>query len=1143
MALLSLMARRSLELGIFPIIVSRIAPAKSWRSYALLPVLWSSLMFALGANAQTTASTSSTNCSPTEPRIDNSGTFIAINDLKRLEARGGRTGTTGWEWALGANTQTTGKYSSANLDWVSGRVLDWTLTYDGKGGAAVVVKNGTSQVASLAYSSSTDGMTTGNALKFTVTSTADAGTAKINATVNSINSKGVTGTLATAGNSTASTSSLVYYFPALKTSSVSKGTIKFTFTGTSPPQDARLDFTITAGNVTCNTGTTDTTKPTISGTTPATNAVVGTKPAISAKYADTGTGIDTTKVSLLVDAVNVTAQSTVTATGINYTPGTALATGAHNVQLSVADKAGNVQAVSWSFSVDASAPTITGQQPVSGSATNNAKPAVNAQYTDQAGGLGIDLTKTVLLVDSVNVTPQALVSATSVSYTPTTALSSGAHTATLTVADLAGNTTQSSWSFTVDTVLPVISGLAPINKTIAAMPIASITAQYADVGVGIDTTKINLLVDGLDVTASAQVTPTGISYIPSAALSNGTHAIQLSVADKVGNTQSAAWSFSIDAQGPTVAGQLPVNGSFSNKLTPTISAQYADAGAGIDSTKTALTLDGIAVTTGLTVTATGFSYVPSAALAAGPHSVTLKVFDLVGNSTTSNWSFTIDTTGPVISAMLPSTGYGNNAKPTVSAQFSDVGAGVDASKTSLSLDGVTVTSSLLTASGVNYTPVNNLADGTHVVALSVTDLAGNSSQQSWSFTVDTSLPIISAQLPLNTTVTATPATQITAQYSDSGSGIALNTVKLLLDNLDVTASAQLNTSGLSYMPSALSSGAHSVQLSVSDMAGNAATSSWNFNIDADKPIISNQSPKDVFLQSSLNAVISASFSDVGSGIDLSRVSIFLDAVDITAQSVIDASSVRYQVTTSLSQGPHTMRLLVSDKAGNQTESTWSFAVDSQAPAIVNFSPADASSVASSASLAIKADFTDVGSGIDTAKTTLTLDGLVVNLGAASTATGINYLPAVPLSPGLHTVSISIRDLAGNSSTQQVKFTVLDAFAILDTTPQDVLTTNTKPPVLITWTDSASGIDPQAIELRIDSLLVTQGLSISGTSATYIPPLALNAGVHTASIKITDRQGNIASRDWKFEVFAIDTAVSTNSGAKPIARPVVVDLVQ
>jgi Bacterial Ig-like domain len=333
-------------------------------------------------------------CTPTEPRLDNSGTFVAINDLKRLEVQGGRIGTAGWEWALGTNTQTAGKYASANLDWVSARSLDWTLSYDGKGGATVIVKNGTSQVVSLSYSATPDGMITGNALKFSAATTADAGTAKINATVTSINGQGVTGSFATAGNSTASTSSLVYYFPALKTSSVSKGTIKFTFTGSAPPQDARMDFTVTAGNLTCGT-TADTTKPMITTPIPAVNAVVGTKPSISAQYTDTGTGIDTTKVSLLVDNVNVTVKATITATGISYVPSTALTAGSHAVALSVSDKAGNIQTLNWSFTADALAPTISAQAP-SGTTTNNAKPVITAQYADQAGASGIDTSKSSL---------------------------------------------------------------------------------------------------------------------------------------------------------------------------------------------------------------------------------------------------------------------------------------------------------------------------------------------------------------------------------------------------------------------------------------------------------------------------------------------------------------------------------------------------------------------------------------------------------------------------------------------------------------------------------------------------------------------------------------------------------------------------
>ncbi|MEK7816674.1 MAG: hypothetical protein AAB281_00300, partial [Actinomycetota bacterium] len=96
---------------------------------------------------------------------------------------------------------------------------------------------------------------------------------------------------------------------------------------------------------------------------------------------------------------------------------------------------------------DTVAPAISGIQPAPGSAINNTLPAIGAAYADS--GEGIDIASIRLYFDDADVTSLANVNSAATLYTPAAKLDDGAHTVRLIVDDLAGNTSEQIWSFTV----------------------------------------------------------------------------------------------------------------------------------------------------------------------------------------------------------------------------------------------------------------------------------------------------------------------------------------------------------------------------------------------------------------------------------------------------------------------------------------------------------------------------------------------------------------------------------------------------------------------------------------------------------------------------------------------------------------------
>lgn len=77
---------------------------------------------------------------------------------------------------------------------------------------------------------------------------------------------------------------------------------------------------------------------------------------------------------------------------------------------------------------------------------------------------------------------------------------------------------------------------------------------------------------------------------------------------------------------------------------PTISANYADAGSGIDVDSVLIIVDGVNVTANATtiVTDSYVSYTPTEDLSEGTHNVTVEVSDKAGNGNSTSWTFTIE---------------------------------------------------------------------------------------------------------------------------------------------------------------------------------------------------------------------------------------------------------------------------------------------------------------------------------------------------------------------------------------------------------------------------------------------------------------------------------------------------------------------
>ncbi len=196
---------------------------------------------------------------------------------------------------------------------------------------------------------------------------------------------------------------------------------------------------------------------------------------------------------------------------------------------------------------------------------------------------------------------------------------------------------------------------------------------------------------------------------------------------------------------------------------------------------------------------------------------------------------------------------------------------------------------------------SNLNDGAHSVKIYAYDEVGNASNPiSYSWIIGRSTPSI------RFTVTPKPNTNITGQFTFAGSdqfGTPLTQFQCSLNNSVFTACAT------PYLLTILNEGANKFKVKGTDSLGNESGAlEYNWAYDTIIPIITWVSYPTKF---SKNRNESIKISVSGDAQPLESIEFFLDGKSLV-NSLADATNL-----TGLSEGFHTVRVSITDKAGNK----------------------------------------------------------------------------------------------------------------------------------------------------------------------------------------------------------------------------------
>lgn len=172
--------------------------------------------------------------------------------------------------------------------------------------------------------------------------------------------------------------------------------------------------------------------------------------------------------------------------------------------------------------------------------------------------------------------------------------------------------------------------------------------------------------------------------------------------------------------------------------------------------------------------------------------------------------------GPADGAQL------TTSRPTVTFEVADQGSGL--AGLGATLDGAAVP--VTTSAGVATVHVGELALGTHVVSVSATDGAGNSTRIERRFTVaDVAPPVLAITSP---GARGDAAATVTVTASDDLSGVDATTWSLSVDGIATAFDG--SATGLTARLTRLASGSHRIDVSVRDRSGNRASASHAYYV-------------------------------------------------------------------------------------------------------------------------------------------------------------------------------------------------------------------------------------------------------------------------------------------------------------------------
>ncbi|MFZ5262724.1 Ig-like domain-containing protein [Enterobacter roggenkampii] len=817
-----------------------------------------------------------------------------------------------------------------------------------------------------------------------------------------------------------------------------------------------------------------------------------------------------------------------------------LSDGSVTVRASVTDAAGNTGTGTHNVTVDTGLPSVS----FNAISDDNVLNAVEKGQDLRVSGTSANLAEGTVVAVTLN----------GKNYTATTA-ADGTWSLTVPAADLAGlgeanytlsatatngvgNSVSNTANLLVDTALPTVTiNTVAGDNVINAAEVAAgqtLSGKVANAEAG---NTVTVTIGGNTYTATVQSDLTWSVNVPESvltALGNGDLTVSATVTNGHGNTGTGEREIVIDASLPglrvdTVAGDDVIN-SIEHTQNLIVSG----------------TSDGLAAGTTLTVTVNGKTYAASvladgswsaaipaadvAAFAAGTVTVTVAGQSAAGNPVTISHDVTVDLAAVAISIdAIATDDVINAAEKGADLVLSGSTSNVEENQTvTVTFGGKTYTAKV-DADGhwtatVPSADLAGLKDGDASVQVSVTNAHGNSATAGREYSVDATAPTVTIDTVAGDNVINGSEAAAGVAISGTTTAEAGQTVTVTLGGKSYTAQVQqggvwsVNVPGSDL--TALADNGYTVQVSVSDAAGNPGSAGKTIALDTTPPTVSfNVVAGDDVINSVEHGqaqIVSGSATGANVG---DKVVITLGSHQYT--TTVDASGnwsvgVPASVISALTDGTVTLSATITDSAGNSSTQIHDVVVNTASVALtVNTVSGDdvINAAEAGSSLVINGSSAQFASGT---QVTVTLNGKTYTATIQSDGTWTTTVPAADvgaLADGArYQVSVSAQDSAGNSAsaTHGISVDTTAPVVSIGTLSVDDMLNASEAQQPLTVHGSSSAEAGQTVTVTLGGKTYTALVGSDGTWTLDVPAAdlaALSQGALTVTASVNDKAGN------------------------------------
>ena len=467
-----------------------------------------------------------------------------------------------------------------------------------------------------------------------------------------------------------------------------------------------------------------------------------------------------------------------------------------------------------------------------------------------------------------------------------------------------------------------------------------------------------------------------------------------------------------------------------------------------------------------TITEDGKYSITTNQLDDGTHTLTVTSTDPAGNSATSIQEVKIDTSilAPTINLADASDAGSSNSDNITNDNTPTIDGTGEVGATVVITDenGVEVGTGVVDDDGTYSIEISQLDDGAHTLTSTITDKAGNSATSTQDLTVDTTISVTS-DLVESSDSGSSNSDNITNDNTPTidGTGEVGATVVITDENgVEVGTSVVGEDGKYSITTSQLDDGTHTLTSTITDTAGNSATSAQEVKIDTattnrveledlDGTENFNFNNDGVLNNTELNTSVFAGEVEPGSTIDSITITDGTNTINVDVSNVTIDDEGKFEISGtnlgSLSDGALTLEITSTDVAGNQKVTTNEGSVTKNTMAEVTTDLADESDSGESNTDNITNDTTVTLTGVGD------VDALVIvkdehgnelrgedDEDVYIDEDGKYSFTTTALSEGTHNLTVTIIDDLGNEATATQTVTI-DTTADAGTVTIDAIT--------------------------------------------------------------------------------------------------------